>query len=89
MMKTVDTDVVVIANAIALYNALDLDELWREFGTGINQRWLPIHEYSSNIGKDMCDALPVWFAFTGCDTVSSFCGRGKRLLGTLGNPMLL
>ena len=65
MIRTVDTDIVVIA--IALYDGFDLDELWIEFGTGINQRWLPIHEYSLNLGKEVCDALPVWFAFTGCD----------------------
>ena len=39
-MKTVDTDVMVIA--ISLYSHLDLEELWIEFGNGIHLRWLPI-----------------------------------------------
>ena len=30
------------------------------------------------LGPDRCRALPVFHAFTGCDTVSSFGGRGKK-----------
>ena len=26
----------------------------------------------------MCQALPFWFALTGCDFVSMFGGRGKK-----------
>ena len=76
-LKTVDTDVVVIA--ISLFHKLDLEELWIEFGTGVNLEWLPIHEYAENLGESICQAMSVWFAFTGCDTVSAFFGRGKRL----------
>jgi hypothetical protein len=76
-IKTVDTDVVVIA--VTLFKDLGLEELWIEFGTGVNQRWLPIHEYHNNIGEEKCQALAVWFAFTGCDTVSAFCGKGKKI----------
>ena len=30
------------------------------------------------LGPEKCIALPVFHAFTGCDTVSSFAGRGKK-----------
>ena len=29
------------------------------------------------LGTDICKALPFFYAFTGCDTVSSFNGKGK------------
>ena len=35
---------------------------------------------ASNLGDDKCKVLPVWFAFTGCDTVSAFSGRGKKIV---------
>ena len=76
-LKTVDKDVVIIT--ISLFHKLDLEELWIEFGTGVNLEWLPIHEYAENLGESICQAMSVWFAFTGCDTVSAFFGRGKRL----------
>ena len=31
-----------------------------------------------SLGPDRCIALPMFHSFTGCDTVSSFCGRGKK-----------
>ena len=76
-LKTVDTDVVVIA--ISLFHKLDLEELWIEFSTGVNLEWLPIHEYAQNLGESIYQAMPVWFFFKGCDTVSAFFRRGKRL----------
>ena len=76
-IRTVDTDVVVIA--IHVFRKLNIEELWVEFGTARNKRWLPIHEYVASLGDDVCAALPFWYAFTGCDTVSSFGGRGKKL----------
>ena len=74
-IKTVDTDVIVIA--ISLFRQLGLMQLWIEFGTGKDRRWLPIHEYVNALGERICSGLLFWYSFTGCDTVSSFSGRGK------------
>ena len=30
------------------------------------------------LGEKLCQALPVWFAFIGCATVSALSGRGKK-----------
>ena len=76
-LKTVDTDVIIIA--ISLSHKLDLEELWIEFGTGVNFEWLPVHEYPENLGENICQAMPVLFAFTGCGTICAFFGHGKRL----------
>ena len=73
---TVDTDVVV--NAIAMFNQINHDELWLAFGTGSNFHYIPIHEVASGIDPRNCVVLPVFHAFTGCDTVLSFGGRGRK-----------
>ena len=75
-IRTVDTDVVVLAVTSA--QRLDIPELWVAFGTGNNYRFLAAHEMARVLGPDRCRALPMFHAFTGCDTVSFFGGRGKK-----------
>jgi len=58
---------------------LDLEELWVECSNGVHLRELPIHEYASKLEGEVCKVSPLWFAFTGCDTVSGFRGRGKKM----------
>jgi len=74
-VKTVDSDVVAIA--ITMFEYVNVDQFWIEFGNGIHKRWIPIHEYVAKMGI-MSKSVGLWFAFTGCDTVSSFAGRGKQ-----------
>ncbi len=76
MIRTVDSDVLVLA--IAAVQQLTIDELWVAFGTGKSFRYLPAHEMATALGPAKSAALPFLHAFTGCDTVSSFSGRGKR-----------
>ncbi|XP_016112345.1 sodium- and chloride-dependent GABA transporter 3-like [Sinocyclocheilus grahami] len=71
---TVDTDVVVLA--IAHVSELDIEELWVAFGTGKNFRYIPANENTKS--PDKSKALPVFHAFTGCDTVSAFTTRSKK-----------
>ena len=61
------------------YWHVDVDELWVEFGLGKDRKWLPIHIYAKALGEEICMALPFWYAFTGCDTVSQFSGREKKI----------
>ncbi len=72
-MRTVDTDVVVLA--IAMFNP---DELWLAFGTASNFRYIPIHEVVGDMDPMTCAALPVFHAFTGCDTVYTFGGERQE-----------
>ena len=76
LLRTVDTDVVVIA--IAVSQTLSTLELWIAFGVGKNLRFLPVHEIASSLGPEKSKALPMFHAITGCDTVSSFSGKGKK-----------
>ena len=76
LIRTVDNDVVVLAVASA--QRLDLAELWIAFGVGKNFQFFVAHEIAKVLGCDQCIALPMFHAFTGCDTVSFFGGKGKK-----------
>ena len=71
-----NTDVVVLAVASA--QQLDLVGLWIAFGVEKNFRFFAGHEIAKVLGLDWYIALPMFHAFTGCDTVSFFGGKGKR-----------
>ena len=76
MLRTVDTDVVVIS--VASFHKLKLDKLWIAFGTGKHFRYLAIHEIVNTLGPDKSTSLLLFHALTGCDTVSSFSTKGKK-----------
>ena len=80
-IRTVDTDVVVLA--ISCFSKLCLDELWINFGVGKNVRLIAAHEIACALGPAKCAALPVFHCLPGCDTVSSFSGKGNICLGSL------
>ena len=76
LVRTVDTDIVVVV--IATLNRTKPDELWVAFGTGGHFRFIPIHEVAVAVGPRKSATLPLFHALTGCDTVSSFAGIGKK-----------
>ena len=69
-----DTDVVILA--IAMFNP---DELWTAFGTIAHLCYMPIHKVITEIDPRFSKTSPVFHAFTDCETVSAFGGRGKSL----------
>ena len=81
MIRTVDTDVVILAiRVFVIINKKfdrSLSELWIAFGTGKHFRYIPFHELAGQLGENAL-VLPIFHALTGCDTVSFFSGRGKR-----------
>ena len=83
LVRTVDTDVVVIA--ISVMNDIKPEELWVAFGVGKNLRYIPIHSIAASIGPRKSAALPFFHSFTGCDTVSSFTGIGKKTAWNVWN----
>ncbi|CAG2200822.1 unnamed protein product [Mytilus edulis] len=70
MIRTVDTDVVVIA--VSAVHKLNITCLWMAFGVGINFRYIPVHEIALFMGPSKSNALLFFNAFNGCDQVSSF-----------------
>ena len=83
VVKSLDTDVAVIGLWVA--SKLPCDLLLQ---TGAGQ------QLSQSLGAEICEALPGFHAFTGCDSVSSFGRRGKKvafkfLASGLGQAMQL
>jgi hypothetical protein len=70
-----DTDVVVIG--VAVFGDLNVDHIWMTFGKGKDLRWIPIHDIVRSLSPRSKE-LPFFHAFTGCDTVSAFVGKGKK-----------
>ena len=52
--------------------------MWVSFGTGKAFRILAAHEIAQTLGPEKAQALPMFHALTGCDTVSCFAIHGKR-----------
>jgi hypothetical protein len=73
----VDTDVLILAvAALPLLSGPTQPEIWLR--TGANLRYIAAHTISANLGPRISKALPFFHAFTGCDTVSCFAGKGKK-----------
>ena len=70
VIRTVDTDVLVLA--VSVYEQLqeETEELWVDFGAGKNRKFFPIHKTLEHIGECKARGLPFFHAFTGCDQVS-------------------
>ena len=64
IIRTVDTDVVVLA--IGHFLVLRLDELCVSFGVGTHFRQIAIHEIVQNFNEK---ALMFFHAISGCDTI--------------------
>ena len=54
-------------------------ELWVALGTEANLLFIEAHEVANPLGSDVALGLPAFHAFPGCDTVSLFHGKNKKL----------
>ena len=79
MIKANDTYVLVIAVAtFSQLQELGLQEMWLAFGQGRNLKWISVHELTSTLAPERSRGILFFHAFTGCDIVSAFRGKGKR-----------
>ena len=76
MIRTVDSDVVVIA--VYALSKMKGMENWIDFGVGRCRKIIAVHEISNNMPCIIASDLPFFHAFTGCDTVATFSGTGKK-----------
>ena len=85
MVKASDTDVLVIAvSVLQALQELGLQQLWLAFGQGQNLRWIPVHDLCCTLAEKSKGML-FFHVFTGCDIVSAFRGKGKKVsLADLG-----
>ena len=76
-MRTIDTDVLVllisyVSQYIDEHSDMEIYASMINTNTFYNIKYIVL-----TVDSDVCSALPFFFAFTGCDTVSSFFGKGK------------
>ena len=64
--------------AVTAAQRLDITEMWVTFWNWKSFRYLAAHAMA---GPDCCTALPMFHAFTGCDTVSLFSVEARRVHG--------
>ena len=64
--------------AISVIPSLNINELWVAFGSGRHLRYIPTHLIALSLGPEKSKSLPLFHAYTGCDTVSYFANRGKK-----------
>ncbi|KAK4318609.1 hypothetical protein Pmani_010400 [Petrolisthes manimaculis] len=87
MLRTVDTNVVVLAvSAVVL---LENTQMWIALGTGKHLIYIPAHQIATSLGAEKARALLMFHAFISCDTVSSFAGKGKKQPSTHGGRSML
>ena len=78
-VQSIDTDVLILLLAyiaMELVSKNDSFNLYLKLVTP-NSTWYNILPLIEHLTIDNCKALPYFYAFTGCDTVSSFNGEGK------------
>ena len=74
VIRSPDTDVVVIG----LWAANQLQcRLVMDIGSGSHRKVFSLTSLAQSLGLAVCNALPGYHAFTGCDSTSSFTRRGK------------
>ena len=75
MIRTKDTDVVVLAAVHASKNNLNI---YISFGTGDSHRYLDATDLANKLGPEKCRALLLFHCYSGCDTTSYFRAKGKK-----------
>ena len=75
MIRTVDTDVVVLA--ISHVQNIPVYELWIAFRVGKHYRYIAAHQITEALHEHSSRSL-FSHAFTGCDVISFFSGRDKK-----------
>ena len=79
MIKASDTDVLVIpVSVLPSQQQSGLQQLRVSFGQRNNLRWIHVHELCLAIGLAKTRQILFFHAFTGCDVVSAFRGKGKK-----------
>ena len=76
IVRSPDTDVFIL---LLKFSRQIKQKLLFDTGTGNKRRFIDIHKVREMTGNELCEVLPSFHAFTGCDTVSAFVSKGKQL----------
>jgi hypothetical protein len=64
--------------AVHFLHEIDISLIINRQATQKRWKYIDIPAICRKLGEDVCKALPGMHAFSGCDTTSSFCGKGKK-----------
>lgn len=79
MIEANDTDIVVVGlSLMSSFNAMGMEKMWIAYGKGEHTRWIPIHDLASFLGPEKTEGILFFHAFSGCDVVSGFNGKGGK-----------
>ena len=80
-VRTVDTDVLVIliGKFHDIKKVYPHVSIWVAFGMGKHFRFYSVNTICASLGEFKSRSVPVFHAFSGCDSTSSFTGKGKVL----------
>ena len=78
MVRTIDSDVVVLGISTFVALRQQIEELWISFGMRQRYRFIPNHNIVRKLGPSKALALPSFHALSGCNTTSAFFGKGKK-----------
>ena len=87
LVRTVDSDVIILC--LFFFVKLGFVELWVVFGTGKSIRYIPIHTLYVQLGPEKSQALLLFHAVNGCDTVPDWQRRKEDCLAGLGKRIAL
>ena len=81
LIASSDTDVFVCAVYYfhKVFQSNGLKQLWILFGSGQTARYVPLHELSEALDKQVIETLPAIHSLTGCDTTSKFGTKHSAL----------
>ena len=81
LVTTSDTDVFLLLIAyFPLVKEIGEPHIYCKYGVGENAKYYSINTIAENLGFGVCEALPFFHAFSGCDTVSSFFKHSKSVM---------
>ena len=69
-----DTDVLVLLLA---FRSFIPSSIFIKCGSHTRVKYIEVSRVVESVGANVCRSLPGFHAFSGCDTVSAFAGRGK------------
>ena len=87
LIKTVDTDVVIIA--ISKFTSLELDELWIELGAGKTRRWIPVHRIGLHSEKTNVLLCYIGMRLPVATRYHRLLAKEKQLDGNAGKHTLI
>ena len=78
-IQSIDTDVLILLLAYIVMELVSNNDSFNLYPKLVtpNPTWYNILSLIEHLTIDVCKALPYFYAFTGCDTVSSFNGKCK------------